>query len=251
QSILLRNDAWLLVALGLFATALALFSLLLEFKLASPAPFIGWVLYFPVIFNTLIPMFIAFFSVIGIFYTPWLLFTEIPSVNKIMSGIIRLQDTNITTIIDYSGYALIGIGLTIYIDGLHQILSHTAKRQTLITRGLYGTVRHPQYLGIFMWTLGFAMTGWRLINYLMWITLCFSYLLLAEYEEQQLAKRFGQEYVMYKKKVPFMFPLASAKLDVLNLSSKPKTRLLIYTAIYLILMLTFYYTIEPYTVVLR
>ena len=249
---LLRGDAWFLVCLGLIATALALLSLFLEFKLSRSAAFIGWVLYFPVLFNTLVPMFILFFSVIGVFYTPWLLLTELAFANRLINGVIRLPNDNADMIIEGLGYILIVAGLAIYSLSLYQLLSHNRKERTLLTRGLYSVARHPQYLGIFLWTLGFAISGWRLINYLMWLTLCYSYVFLAEYEEVELEKTFGQEYIQYKSKVPFIIPCL--KLNV-KLSSRivsgRKTRLLAYTILYILLLLACYYTLDPYVVMYR
>ncbi|MFB0504734.1 MAG: isoprenylcysteine carboxylmethyltransferase family protein [Candidatus Bathyarchaeia archaeon] len=249
---LLRGDAWFLVCLGLIATALALFSLFLEFRLSRSAAFVGWVLYFPVLFNTLVPMFILFFSVIGVFYTPWLLLTDLAFANRLISGIIRLPNDNATTIIEGLGYIFIIVGLAIYSLSLYQLLSHARKGRTLLTRGLYSVARHPQYLGIFLWTLGFAISGWRLINYLMWLTLCYSYMFLAEYEEAELEKTFGQKYIQYKSKVSFIIPCL--KLDAKLFSrivSERKIRLLAYTIVYVSLLVACYHIIDPYVVMYR
>jgi protein-S-isoprenylcysteine O-methyltransferase Ste14 len=249
---LFREDAWLLVFLGLIATAFALFSLFLEFKLSRSAAFVGWVLYFPVLFNILLPMFILFFSVIGIFYTPWLAFTDFDFANRIINGVIRLPDENACLIIDGLGYIFIALGLFIYSLSLYQLLSHMRKGRTLLTKGLYGFTRHPQYLGIFLWTLGFSILGWRLINYLMWLTLCYSYLILAEYEEFELEKAFSQEYLQYKSKVAFMIPWLKLKIKLFSdIASKKETRILAYTLVYVSLLAAFYYILDPYIVLYR
>jgi protein-S-isoprenylcysteine O-methyltransferase Ste14 len=249
---LLRRDAWFLVALGLGATAITLISLFMEFKLSSSMTFIGWVFYLPVIFNVLVPMFVMFFSVIGIFYTPWLIFTDITFFNILINGVIRFPDENISGIIQNLGYILIALGLFTYTVGLYQILSHTAKKRTLVTHGLYGIVRHPQYIGIFLWTLGFAIIGLRLINYLMWLTLCYSYILLAEYEEAGLVKEFGQDYIQYRDKVPFIIPYGRIILKpIKNLKPRIGIRIASYTALYIALLFASYYIITPFLIMFR
>jgi len=249
---LLRENAWYLVYLGLIATAFAFVSLFLEFKLSRSAAFIGWVFYFPVIFNTLVPMFILFFSIIGVFYTPWLAFTDFAFANSLINGVIRFPSEIMHKFLDGLGYIFIVSGLAVYSLGLFQLLSHARKEQIIVASGLYSVSRHPQYLGIFMWTLGFALLGWRLINYLMWLTLCYSYVLLAEFEESELEKKFGQDYFQYKTKVPFIIPyLKLNTMFVSSTMSNRKMRLLAYTVLYILLLFAFYYTFEPYTVLFR
>ncbi len=249
---LLNRDAWFLAAIGLVATSISLVSLFVEFKVASPLTFIGWVLYLPVILNVLVPMFIMFFSIIGLFYTPWLIFTDIPYFYLAMNGVIRLPYETLASVVQYCGYSLIASGLAIYAIGLFQILRSAAYKTDLVTTGLYSIVRHPQYLGIFLWTLGYAISGWRLINYLMWLTLCYSYMLLAEHEETKLVDRFGERYTDYAGKVSLIFPHASILTRLFSRSwEKRITRTLVYTFLYIILLFAFYYLIAPYIVVTR
>ena len=87
----------------------------------------------------------------------------------------------------------------------------------------------------------------------MWLTLCYSYILLAEHEEVELKKTLGQEYVQYQDKVPFIipYPLSIILKPFSILRTRLKLRLLIYTALYALLLLTLYYTIEPYMVMFR
>jgi len=247
-----REDAWLLVFLGLVATASALLPLFLEFKLSKSITFIGWVFYFPVLFNTLIPMFILFFSVIGVFYTPWLMLMELDFANRIVNGIIYLPDENIRLIVDILGYVFIAVGLLFYSLSLYQLLPHTGRRRELLTKGLYGVTRHPQYFGILLWTFGFAALGWRLINYLMWLTLCCSYLLLAEYEEVELEKTFGQDYLQYKSRVPFIIPYLKLKTKCCSkITSDRRLRILAYTSVYILSLIICYHVLNPLIVIYR
>jgi protein-S-isoprenylcysteine O-methyltransferase Ste14 len=245
-------DAWLLVFLGIVATLSALVPLFLEFKFSSSAVLISWVLYFPVLFNVLVPMFIPFFSVIGIFYTPWLPFTDLDYTGRLIHGTIRLPDETLQRAIGLLGYIVIAVGLIIYSISLYQLLTHVGKARTLMTRGFYGFSRHPQYFGIILWTLGFAITGKRLINYLMWLTLSYSYVLLAEHEESKLEKTYGHEYTAYKSRVPFLIPTPKINLKPFSkLAANRKARILFYTLLYVLLTLAFYFLLNPYVVMTR
>lgn len=249
---LFKGDAWFLVWLGVIATLSALFSLFLEFKLSRSVTFIGWVLYFPVLFNILMPMFIVFFSVVGVFYTPWLALTEFEFANRLINGVIRFPSENVQPTMDMMGYVFIAAGLVIYCVSLFQLLSHARKGRTLLSKGLYSVSRHPQYFGIMLWTLGFAISGWRLINYLMWLTLCCSYLFLAEFEESELEKVFGQEYLEYKSNVPFIVPYLKLKMKLFStMATKRKTRIFTYTLLYVLSLIACYCILDPYVVIYR
>jgi protein-S-isoprenylcysteine O-methyltransferase Ste14 len=168
----------------------------------------------------------------------------------LIDGIIALPSENWMMFFRYLGYASILIGLSIYIAGLYQILTHTAKSRKLLKSGLYSIARHPQYLGLFLWSLGFAVLGQRIINYIMWLTLCYSYLLLSEYEEKDLIKKYGDEYEEYRRKVPFIIPNPFAhRFNRLKISTLSH-RLTIYTITYVILVPLVYYIFKPYIVFL-
>ena len=82
----------------------------------------------------------------------------------------------------------------------------------VVTSGLYSVVRHPQYFGIIVVSLGitimclqsrFGAGGVVVI----WLFQVLGYVLLAVYEEQRLMKEYEEEYQSYKEKVPFIFPV--------------------------------------------
>lgn len=86
------------------------------------------------------------------------------------------------------------------------MLIYAAKGQRLVTEGLYGYVRHPQYCGLFLVTAGFLIQWPSLTTLVMWPILIFAYYKLARREEREIEKRFGQEFLEYKKRVPEFFP---------------------------------------------
>jgi len=83
------------------------------------------------------------------------------------------------------------------------------KDTVLVTTGLYGFVRHPIYLGIFifLWTLA-IMTANLLV---LLATLALLAVLYASIDEEEviLIDRFGDEYREYKKRTPRFIPKLS------------------------------------------
>lgn len=81
------------------------------------------------------------------------------------------------------------------------------KEHQLKTKGLYGMIRHPQYLSQLLSDLG---AGIALMSYLVVpVVLIFEiplFILRALEEEKMLAKHFKEEFSAYKKRSGFMIP---------------------------------------------
>ena len=86
----------------------------------------------------------------------------------------------------------------------------------LITTGLYAYVRNPMFLGGFLFLLGLGVLLGSLS-----LTFISTPLLIALYvfyvkavEEKEMEKKFGQEYLEYKKRVPMFIPRVEAIRNV-------------------------------------
>ena len=99
---------------------------------------------------------------------------------------------------------LILVGLTMMGRGWRKI--HRARGE-LVTDGIYGTVRHPQYAGLLVLVLGFLIQWPTIATFLMAPGLFLMYYRLARREEAELEAAFGEEYRRYKKLVPAFLPL--------------------------------------------
>jgi protein-S-isoprenylcysteine O-methyltransferase Ste14 len=75
-----------------------------------------------------------------------------------------------------------------------------------ITTGVYAWVRHPMCLGALLALLGFFFSTLSLLSLLVWVGLFFFYDWMATYEEQDLIRILGEQYVNYQKRVPKWFP---------------------------------------------
>ena len=76
----------------------------------------------------------------------------------------------------------------------------------LIVDGVYKHVRHPQYTGIFIITLGFMIQWPTLATLILWPFVIAMYVRLARQEEQDVLKEFPTEYREYMQRTPRFFP---------------------------------------------
>lgn len=101
------------------------------------------------------------------------------------------------------GGLMILLGMIVMGQGWQAI--HKAQGD-LVTDGIYGKVRHPQYAGIGLVILG-ALIQWpTLLTLAMAPVLLASYVRLARREERELEARFGEEYRSYRERVPMFVP---------------------------------------------
>ena len=80
----------------------------------------------------------------------------------------------------------------------------------LVTSGPYAYVRNPLYLGNVTIYLGVATIGGEQLLWLLPLTLLYftiQYKLIISLEEDTLVELFGQQYELYRGKVPSLFPL--------------------------------------------
>lgn len=75
-----------------------------------------------------------------------------------------------------------------------------------ITTGVYGWVRHPMYLGSLLVLLGFFFATLSLLSLLVWVGLFFFYDRMATYEERDLCRILGEQYLNYQKHIPKWLP---------------------------------------------
>lgn len=79
-------------------------------------------------------------------------------------------------------------------------------RGGMVTSGLYRLIRHPQYFGLFLITVGFLIQWPTIITVAMWPVLAVMYYRLARREEKGMLAEFGERYFEYKQMVPMFIP---------------------------------------------
>jgi protein-S-isoprenylcysteine O-methyltransferase Ste14 len=105
------------------------------------------------------------------------------------------------------------IGVIIFAVAAVQWLWYHHKKVGIFTRGLYFKIRHPQFLGIIITSLGLTIMVLTFDPFplqqlvALWFLQVLGYMTIAFFEERSLSKKFGGEYEQYRLKVPFIFPV--------------------------------------------
>ncbi len=135
------------------------------------------------------------------------------------------------TLNQYIGMAGVNIGAVLMFTGALLVFfgwraifkrywSHETGRGELVTTGIYHYIRHPQYTGFFLITLGMMFDWLTLPMLIMWPLLMLLYYRLARREEADMEKEFGDEYRAYRARTGMFFP----RLFPQRQEQTPKTR---------------------------
>jgi len=91
---------------------------------------------------------------------------------------------------------------------------YTAQRERrLAITGAYARIRHPQYAGFVLIMFGFLLQWPTLVTLVMFPILVFMYVKLAQREEQEALREFGDEYRRYMERTPAFFPRLGARVQ--------------------------------------
>jgi len=105
------------------------------------------------------------------------------------------------------------IGILLIVLGWKRIYGSEGQ---LVTTGVYGYVRHPQYLGFLLITLGMNALWITISTLLLWPILFFLYYRLAKEEEKRMEDKFGEEYRKYVRETRMFIPHPSLKAKPLQ-----------------------------------
>lgn len=105
------------------------------------------------------------------------------------------------------------IGVVFFAVASIQWLWYHHKKVGLFTRGLYSKIRHPQFFGIIITSLGITIMVLTFDPFplqqlvVLWFLQVLGYTIIAFFEERSLSKKFNEEYEQYRLEVPFIFPV--------------------------------------------
>ena len=111
--------------------------------------------------------------------------------------------TTAAMIICQFGSLLMVVGGYLVIQGW-QLIYRGGDR--MVTEDLYQHIRHPQYLGIILITVGMLIQWPTLLTIAMWPILMIAYYRLARREERAMEARYGEQYHQYWSQTPMFFP---------------------------------------------
>ena len=101
------------------------------------------------------------------------------------------------------GGLLMALGIWVMWRAWKQIHAAPGK---LVTDGSYARVRHPQYSGLFLVTIGMLVQWPTALTLVMWPVLTFAYYRLAMREEREMLAQFSEAYEAYRRRVPAFVP---------------------------------------------
>lgn len=93
------------------------------------------------------------------------------------------------------------------------VLYQAQKFGTLASTGIYSKIRHPQYVGFVLIMFGFLLQWPTIPTLIMFPVLVVMYWRLSMKEERDTHEAFGDEYMLYKERVPAIFPTIFRKRD--------------------------------------
>jgi protein-S-isoprenylcysteine O-methyltransferase Ste14 len=88
----------------------------------------------------------------------------------------------------------------------HAVVLVRGGKPRLVADGVYSLMRHPMYLGMFLFLLGFLMLEFSLIAAFLLLVFAVACDWAATYEERDLEQLLGDEYREYQRRVPKWIP---------------------------------------------
>lgn len=109
------------------------------------------------------------------------------------------------------GVAMLIVSAFLGLAAHKAVFGGTAEEYTLLTEGVFGVVRHPMYIGAWLFFVCLMISTLSLASALVCAVIFVFYYGVSRSEEKLLEQKFGSEYEEYRKRVPMFFPLKLEK----------------------------------------
>ncbi len=127
-------------------------------------------------------------------------------------------------------FIIILLSATIFFLACATWLYNKFIKQNIITSGIYKYSRHPQYLSFILWTYALLLYdkyiftppkgGYFAPPPLLWLSMIMIIIALALYEEKDMIKYHGIEYIQYRDRTNFLIPLPKKITKILTYPTK-------------------------------
>jgi protein-S-isoprenylcysteine O-methyltransferase Ste14 len=141
---------------------------------------------------------------LGLFLTLWVVDSFVLQISTSLSNFVPLYVRMI-----FLGLSL--IGAVYLIRSGHIVVRPEERPAGVVTTGAFQYVRHPIYLGSLLTYLGLAISTGSILSLALLVGIFLFYDYIANYEEEVLQARFGEEYGRYKKSTGKWFPRIGGK----------------------------------------
>lgn len=132
------------------------------------------------------------------FFIVWILDSFMLRITALSNGVISILITVLIGVV----FLIMGVYL---IRTSHSVVFNPEEIK-IIDTGVYGWVRHPMYLGELLFLLGLAITTFSLLSVVVWAAFFVFLDRMATFEEKDLTRIMGQQYVDYRKRVRKWIP---------------------------------------------
>jgi protein-S-isoprenylcysteine O-methyltransferase Ste14 len=105
------------------------------------------------------------------------------------------------------GAVVMAVSALLALKAHRTIFGDTDREGGLVTGGAYAIVRHPMYLGSWLFLVGMTLMTLSLASAAVNLIMLVFYLIVSAFEEKLLLGRFGVRYREYRQRVPRFFPL--------------------------------------------
>lgn len=179
--------------------------------------------YIPIIMGILFPMVI----ILTITYASWIIFSLLPE-SWFFYGYIPISHEHLfqyIVILVIKIIVFIG-GMVIFLCGLYHLTKGKRQKISIVKKGIYHYIRHPQNLVISLMALLFSFyiprfndIGIRIGEIFSWLLFTFILTMYSNLEELYLLKKFPEEYSIYQHQTGFFY--LNSTLKAKRLSKDP------------------------------
>jgi protein-S-isoprenylcysteine O-methyltransferase Ste14 len=128
----------------------------------------------------------------------------------LLTNVVLLLERGPNAPLRIAGAALLALSVTFILAPFFQLPRHGGSQpgqsymqtETVADRGLYGLVRHPQYLGYMLLACGFALLAQNWLALVLAALGIGAFYLQAVEEEKDCLLRFSEAYERYRQRVP-------------------------------------------------